>query len=496
LSGQGNGSSDADIVRRFVVDDLHAGEFTTESAVTQREFAPNTIMTNGVVDPFFAGGGTLFFPTDRPSGKAKIYVIAVDFADLKGDVGVSYGVQRNVFRNEGSIYDLSDPQVIYESTFFGSDGFAGSPSYKYYGANGVKNMRRDKFIWGSNRPEDNYKGLVQIMNEISLGKMEIEVECLNMRLAELQGLDPEKDKWPWFHLEAPMLSYASQGPADCEDYRQFSRLHQAGIDAAYRDIPGLDIEDIDLIYTIVPISSFGHRAGLQGGGGLDTSFAFNDQALLQRESEFRHEPGVKTRADRSVGSGVFGIKNLWVNGDPRFAVRISVHEFLHGMGMFDDYYYNWLPWEDGRSSNRAINYKNTGESSPGQKFGGDTQDLPSWRKFRSGWLDDEAIRVVLPGEKQTLKVRALSSYPGDGGDYRDDPDIKARMVVMPKEWRTRDTYGMLWGNGWNPKEDDYNWYDWFTNPWVGGRTRAIKSFPTFYTLEVRKALGADNIMDT
>ncbi|MDL2244435.1 carboxypeptidase regulatory-like domain-containing protein, partial [Parabacteroides sp. OttesenSCG-928-J18] len=359
----------------------------------------------------------------------------------------------------------------------------------------LKNMPPAHFTWESTDPADDFKGLIQIVNEISLGKMEIEVECLNKRLAEVQGLDPETGRWPWFHLDGPMIGYAVQGPADCEDYRQFARLHQAGIDAAYRDIPGLDIEDIDFIYTIVPINAFGHRAGLQGGGGLDTSFSFNDQALPQRESEFRHEPGVKTREGRVVGSGVFGIKNLWSRGDPRHAVSISMHEFLHGMGMFDDYYYGWMPWLDGKSVNSAVNYRNTGESTVGQKFGRDTQDLTAWRKFRTGWIPDNEVKVILPGEKEIVTVRALSSYPDDGGSYTDDPAIDTRMVVIPKEWRTRDTYGLLWDNGWNPQKGNYNWYDWFTNPWVGGETHAIKSFPTFYALEVRKPLGADNTMN-
>ena len=41
------GVSDADIARQFVVDDMHAGEFCTENAFTLREYAPNSIMTNG-----------------------------------------------------------------------------------------------------------------------------------------------------------------------------------------------------------------------------------------------------------------------------------------------------------------------------------------------------------------------------------------------------------------------------------------------------------------
>ena len=496
LLGQELSVSDAAIARRLVVDDVHAGEFCSENALTLREFKPNSILTNGVIDPFFAGGGTLFFPTDRPSGKAKIYVIAVDFSDMRGEVEAPFALQRNVFSNQGSMYNLSDPQVIYEGTFFGSNGFTASPNYRFFGVNGLKKMHPNKFIWGSDNPSDDFKGMVQILNEVSLGKMEVEVECLNRRLAEVQGRNPQTEKWPWFHIDQPMIGYAVQGPADCEDYRQFARLHQAAINVAYRDIPQLNLEDIDFIYTIVPINAFGHRAGLQGGGGFDTSFSYNDQAFLQRDGEFRHEPGVTTKEGRIVGSGVFGIKNLWPEGNPRRAVNTSMHEFLHGMGMIDDYYYNLMPVDDnGKSATSPLYYRNTGESTLGQKYGSDTQDLTAWKKFRTGWIEDDEVKVILPGEEVILNLRALSSYAGDGGDYTDDPAIKTKMVLIPKEWRTRDTYGVLWDNGWNPKKGDYNWYDWFTNPWVGGESRAIKSFPTFYVLEIRKPLGADNTMD-
>jgi hypothetical protein len=50
----------------------------------------------------------------------------------------------------------------------------------------------------------------------------------------------------------------------------------------------------------------------------------------------------------------------------------------------------------------------------------------------------------------------------------------------------------VWTNGWNPNRLAYNWYDWFTNPFVGGETHAIKTFPTFYTLESRKGVGVDS----
>ncbi|WP_313344630.1 hypothetical protein [Sedimentibacter sp.] len=469
--------ADGDIARQFVVDAPHAEEYCTENAVTVREFGKNEVMTNGVIDPFFAGGGTMFAPVNKDT--IKIYVIAADFNDLPGDVYVPYGIHRNVFTSNNSVYDLSDPDIYYTSIFYGSDGL----------------MFNNKFTWngtGSNQ----YKGLVELVEAMSMGRCKVEVECLNERLAVEQGLDPENDKWPWFHIDGPMLEYTLQGPADCEDYRQFGRIHQAGIDAAYRDISDLDIEDIDFIYTILPMTAFGHRAGLQGGGGMETSFSYQDQAMLQRDSQFRHEPGVKTKGGRVVGSGVFGVKGLWgqgANGNytasaPRTAVRTTAHEFGHGMGLFDDYSYGWMGTNNGESTSSGAG--NWGVMS---SMTTNSPDLPAWRKYRMGWIDDDEIITILPGETKTFNIRALGSYPGDGGSYIDDPNIETRMVLIPKEFRTRDTFGINWNNGWNPYKTNYNWYDWFTNPWLGGETNAIKSFPTFYALECRKTLGADGM---
>ena len=475
----------ADIARQFVVDDPHAIDFMSESVFVRKAYEPNTIMTNGVIDPLFAAGGVMVAPTNRSDKKMKVYVIAVDFNDCEGDVYIPYGLQRNVFTStaDGSLFDLSYPELAYTTVFFGSEG--------------LKALDSSKFEWKGTLPVHEFKGLKQLVEEMSMGRFEVEVECLNERLAVESGLDPDTEKWPWFRVDGPMLEYSTQGPADCEDYRQFAKLHQAGIDAAYRDIPGLDIEDIDFIYTIVPYNTHGYRSGLQGGSGLDTSFSYNDQALLQRDSEYRHEPGVRTKSGRIVGSGVFGVKGVWsysMNGfsapNPMSATRVSLHEFTHGMGMIDDYSYGGMGTNTGESTASGVG----SWGMMGSSMGSATPDLFAWRKFRMGWIDDEEIETVLPGQSKIINIRALGSYTGDGGDYTDDPDIKTRMVLIPKEFRTRDTFGAYWNNGWNPKKTDYDWYDWFTNPWLGGETNAIKSFPTFYALECRKALGADNTM--
>jgi len=479
--------SDAEIAKQFDVFAPHAAEFSNEGAFTVKNFAPNTIMTNGVIDPFFAGGGTMHAPTDSDAKKMKIYVIAIDFNDCPGDVFIPYGVQRNVFTDpaNASVFDLSYPEVYYNNVFFGSAG--------------LKTLDSSKFVWRGTTAAHEIKGLKQLVEEMSMGRFEVEVECLNERLAEVQGLNPDSDKWPWFHIDGPLLEYATQGPADCEDYRQFAKTHQAGINAAYRDIPGLDIEDIDFIYTIVPQSTHGYRSGLQGGSGLDTSFSYNDQALIQRDGEYRHEPGIVTKGGRSVGSGVFGVKGVWGYTGSGFpasqpnamsAVRVSLHEFTHGMGMIDDYSYGGMGTNPGEATASGAG----GWGVMASAMGSATPDLFAWRKFRMGWLNDDEVQMVLPGETVTINIRALGSYQGDGGTYTDDPSIKTRLVMIPKEWRTRDTFGMVWNNGWNPNRTNYNWYDWFSNPWVGGETHAIKSFPTFYTLESRKPLGADSTM--
>jgi M6 family metalloprotease-like protein len=473
---------DGEIARRMVINAPHAGENCTEHAITVKEFGPGSaygpIMTTGVEDPFF-GGGMQFMPTQKT--KVKIYVLAVDFEDLKGDNPVAYGLQSSIITSGSSTYDMTYPEVIYNMIFFGANGLRALPEHKFVGSGSVT-----------------LKAIKQRLEEMSMGRMQVEVECLNEKLAVAQGLDPLNDKWPWFHLEGPMFEYAVQGPADCEDYRQFARLHQAGIDAAYRDIPGLDIEDIDFIYTITPVSSHGYRSGLQGGSGLDTSFSFNDQALIQRDSEYRHEPGIKTKGGRVVGSGVFGVKG--VTRSPSASITTSMHELTHGLGMFDDYSYGSLGTNTGESTGSGTGAWGV----MGSNMGTTSPDLPIWRKFRMGWIDDDEITVVLPGENVTLNLRAISSFTGDGGTYANDPNIKTRMVLIPKEYRTRDTFGMnnsdpwiggtVWTNGWNPNRLAYNWYDWFTNPFIGGETNALKSWPTFYTLECRKQLGIDSGM--
>ncbi|MCL1974752.1 MAG: cohesin domain-containing protein, partial [Firmicutes bacterium] len=481
--------ADGNIARLFVVDDTHHGEYCTEDADTVREFGLGTkygpIITNGVVDPLFAKGGYLFGPTDK--GTLKIYAIAVDFTDAVGDMQIPYGRHRNVVKSayNGTIFDFSDPQIHFQTQFKGTTALKANP----------------KFTWlGTNAQE--FKGIAQILEEQSMGKMKVDVELLNERLAKAQGIDTTVERVPWFHINGPIFAYSDAGPADCEDYRQFARLYQAAIFAAVEQLEaaglnnsvlgqGSNIEDIGFIYIITPFNAFGYRLGFQGGGGIMSSYSFNEQALAQRDSEYRHVPGVLTPGGRMVGSGVFGMKGIVNPGNSNSIspnIGNALHELTHGLGMFDDYSYGGIANNTGEAA--ASGMGNWGVM--GSNMSSVSPDPPIWRKFRQGWLKDDEIKVIMPGDNVDINIRAAGSAPGiDGGVYTNDPSVLTRMVVIPKEWRTRDTFGIVWDNGWNPYKNDYNWYDWFTNIYVGGETNAIKSFPTFYTLESRKALGAD-----
>jgi len=51
------------------VDDPHANDYLGEGAFTLKHYEPNTIKTNGVIDPFWAGGGNAYAPTNRSDKK-------------------------------------------------------------------------------------------------------------------------------------------------------------------------------------------------------------------------------------------------------------------------------------------------------------------------------------------------------------------------------------------------------------------------------------------
>jgi len=493
--------ADADVVKQFIVDDPHHGEYCTEDAQTVREFGPGTtygpIITNGIEDPLFKKGGFLFGPTDKE--KLKIYAIAVDFPDVSGDMQITHGRHRNMVKAPaygGTVIDFSDPQIHFDYLFGGSDAL----------------KKNEKVEWKGSLAQE-YKGIQRVLSEMSMGRLDVEIELLNERYAEAMGIDTTQVRTPWFHLDEPIFGYSTAGPADCEDYHQFVRLFQAAMNVADKELKaagldgsvegkGANFEDIGFIYVLTPFNAFGYRLGFQGGGGIMAAYSVNEQALSLRDSEYRHVPGALTPGGRMVGSGSFGMKgpfNMASTNPAASAVVTQSHELIHGLGFFDDYAYGYM----GDANNKYF-VSNIGESphSGANRWGTMDQysdlrtvtpDPPIWRKFRMGWIYDDEIELVLPGgAPQTIYLRASGSAPGiDGGSYTNDASVKTRMVVIPKEYRTRDTFGLEWTNLWNPHGAHYDWYEWFVNLWVGGETYAMKSFPTFYTLESRKALGAD-----
>jgi len=237
----GKNLTDAEILEQFIVKSPHSNEFCTEVTNTVYEHGPDTeygqiktlagkelygqpgfeaVDKDGyAVDPFFEKGGYMFVPVKKES--VNFYTIVMDFEDCVGDNHAPYGLQSSAFTSGGGIYDLTYPQVIFNMTFYALDGLAVLPDHIYNGTAGTL----------ANVP----KGAKQRVEEMSMGKTEVNPICLNELYAQLHpDMDPVNDKWPWFRAQGPMLQYSTQGPADCEDYRQFARIHQEGIDAAVR----------------------------------------------------------------------------------------------------------------------------------------------------------------------------------------------------------------------------------------------------------------------
>jgi hypothetical protein len=267
-----------------------------------------------------------------------------------------------------------------------------------------------------------------------------------------------------------------------------------------------DFENVDSIYTPMPPTTHGYGYGWQAGSGIATAFGYNDQSQVLRDTEYRHEFEARTPGGRMLGGGVFGTMNL--TRDFSRIITTWMHEFGHTYGFIDDYSYGNMGTNNGESSS-------AGSAGSAWSIMGDNNamrsgpDLPAWRKFRMGWLAEEEVLMILPGEKKKVAILALSAQ-GDPGAYDaalaaelaklgyapgEVDYIGARMVAIPKEIRTRDTFGVVWNNGWNPNRTAYSWYDWFINQWAGGETYAIKTFPTFYTLECRKPIGVDKYVD-
>jgi len=507
--------------------DPHGGEYIR--TFVGKEYAGQTYLIDGkpytvsddgyAVDPIYEKGGYLFTPLYRD--ETNLYMIAMDFDDLRGDNFAPYGAQRSVLPLGNAIFDLTYPQVLYNQTYYGNDGLERLPEHIFAGRGTLT--------------DGNGVGVVDRLQMMSMGRLKVNAICLNEEYAKLHPeMDEVNDKWPWFRAESAMMSYNTQGLAECEDYRQFSRIHQGGIDAAMRTLEKLrldvladkwteeqiqagtiyadkaalaaavkktmdDFENVDGIYTVMPPTTHGYGYGWQAGSGIATAFGYNDQSQVLRDSEYRHEFEARTPGGRMLGGGVFGTMNL--TRDFSRVITTWLHEFAHTYGLIDDYSYGNMGTNNGETGSGQTNWSIMGPDAA-MRTG---VDLHAWRKFRLGWLSDEETFMILPGEKKKLAILSVSAQ-GQPGDYDarlaaslaalgyapgEVDNIGARLVAIPKEMRSRDTFGMVWNNGWNPDRTAYNWYDWFINQWAGGETYAIKTYPSFYTLESRKQLGVD-----
>ncbi|MCL1872791.1 MAG: carboxypeptidase regulatory-like domain-containing protein [Clostridiales bacterium] len=507
--------------------DPHGGEYIR--TFVGKEYAGQTYLIDGkpytvsadgyAVDPIYEKGGYLFTPLYRD--ETNLYMIAMDFDDLKGDNYAPYGAQRSVLPLNGAIFDLTYPQVLYNQTYYGNDGLERLPEHIFKGRGTLT--------------DGNGVGVVDRLQMMSMGRLKVNAICLNEEYAKLHPeMDELNDKWPWFRAESAMMSYNTQGLAECEDYRQFSRIHQGGIDAAMRTLEKLrtdvlagkwtdaqiqagtayldkaalaaavkktmdDFENVDGIYTVMPPTTHGYGYGWQAGSGIATAFGYNDQSQVLRDSEYRHEFEARTPGGRMLGGGVFGTMNL--TRDFSRVITTWLHEFAHTYGLIDDYAYGSMGTNNGETSGGQTNWSIMGPDAA-MRTG---VDLHAWRKFRLGWLNQDETYMILPGEKKKVAILSVSAQ-GQPGDYDlklaeslaalgyapgEVDNIGARLVAIPKEMRSRDTFGMVWNNGWNPDRTGYSWYDWFINQWAGGETYAIKTFPSFYTVESRKQLGVD-----
>jgi len=430
-----------EIARQFVTDSPTDGMYCSVSGNTFRQY------DSYKDDPYFANGGALFAPT---VGEMNAYVICVDFEDCVGAERVEYGDLQNVFWTEGMEYDYSKPETYYKTLFGGSDSFG------------------DAFTG-----EKEYVGIIEYFNQVSYGMMDMNVTFINSMVPNEDG------SWPWFRLPGEQRDWAIQYASEVEDYRIFGRLYRGALDVAYEMVPDLDIEDIDFLYVVTPINTFGFRSGLQGGAGIDTAFSYQDQSIILRDTELRHEPLLTTKNGKVIGSGTTIAKGArGYDGADRGFFRVMAHETSHGLGLIDYYTYSGTDHISENSRSWGTPVGNWGI------MGGMTADIPDWPvwdKFKAGWIADDEIEIVMPGETKEIVISALGSKEGQ---YNQG----AKMVLIPTEWRTLDTFN---NPAWNPNGVNYNFLDWFTPVWLGGEEFAMKSFPTGYVLESRRPVGAD-----
>ena len=460
---------------------------------------------------------------DRPgymlgesTGSVKAYVIFVDFEDCPGAPEYPTAqtqadplhpwALRNIFtQTSGGVtytFDYSKPQYYYNNIFKGLD----------------KGGRK----FG--------EGVIEYFQQVSCGKMNLNVVCPNSQVLDKDG------NWTWFRLPGSIKDYEIQfaAPEDAEDYRAEARLFQAGIDIAHEYIPTLDMSDIKLIYVAAPINTYGGRQGLSGGWGIDTSFTYQDQYLLYKHynvnldtSKLLHnnlkmydgrkfgELSVQDPlviADGAVcGSGVIIAKGIrGYSGADLNAYRVICHETCHSIGFTDDYNYDGgdhyvTGWSGGGTAPCTGNWGIMGEAA--SMTGAATPDPLIWNKFKSGWIDDKHVTTIMPGESKTVKILASGATAANLALAGITDGVK--MVLLPTDLRTID---VLWpdrlpnARAVHANGTIFGFLEWFTPNFLNAFAPDVEmvtsgsvthpsrrvTFPTGYTLECRRAIGADS----
>ena len=483
------------------------------------------------------GSGYMFLES---LGKVKAAVIFMDFSDTPGapeydtagtltyalaPTGTTATYQRqNVFTRAGNsngnyqgvtgtnyLFNYANPEHYFNNIVFGKD------------ANGNK--------FGP--------GLTEYFYNASCGKMDLEYVSPNSLNKDGTG------RWQWFHMNAPLIDYEIQfrAPNDAEDYRAFARLSQACMDLSYEWAVENDcleemsamMKDVSLIYAAVPVNCWGGRQGLSGGYGIDTAFSYQDQWLIYEyynvENEelgvanlphanfkmydgrlFKEIPLQKPHTtnpfdnNRGISSGVNTTKGARAYSPADFSTwQVFAHETNHCLGAIDDYTYEGGDYYASGWSNPCGNWGIMGQTS--SMCSNATPDPTIWYKFRNGWLNDDQVVSVVPGESKTFKIAASGAKDAELAAAGITDAVK--MVLLPTDLRTID---VLWptlmtnNRAVHANGTIFDYLEYFMPLFLhafapdveyattsGGVTHPSRrlTFPTAYTLECRRAIGAD-----
>ena len=486
------------------------------------------------------GSGYMFLES---VGNPKVAVIFMDFLDTPG---------YPEYTTAGTLTYAKAPPGI-TATYQRQNAFtrAGNSEGNYQGVTGVSYLFNyanpehyfNNIVFGKDANGNRFgPGLAEYFNNASCGKMNLQYVSPNSLNKDGNG------NWQWFHMEAPLIDYEIQfqAPNDTEDYRALARLSQACMDLAYKwavengfwDEMTAMMKDVSLIYAAVPVNCWGVRQGISGGYGIDTAFSYQDQWLLYKYynvegSDLRvdtlananlkmydgclfkdiplQQPHTQNPFDnnRSVSSGVITTKGARAYNPADFSAwQVIAHETSHCLGAIDDYLYEGgdyysAGWSFG--STPCGNWGIMGNTS--SMCSNATPDPTIWHKFRNGWLSDDQVVTVVPGETKTFKIAASGATDADLAAAGITDAVK--MVLLPTELRTVDVL-------WTPRMTNnravhangvlFDYLEYFMPlflnayaldaehiPEPNGVTHPSRrvTFPTAYTLECRRAVGAD-----